>query len=166
MKPETDRRQSITGADERSDPSGGACYRKGVALLARRAHFAAELGRKLAARGFPAEQIDETLEVLAAQGYLDDVATARTFVDERRRRSGWGSVRLRAELARRGAGEAAAVVIGEVAEAEEGELARRAAERWRRQGGHNPAALARHLERKGFAPHVILRLVGETAAEE
>lgn len=145
-----------------------ACYDKAIGLLGRRPHFAAELGRKLAQRGFSSEEVGEALERLMQRRYLDDLETARAFVAERRRRNGWGSARLEAELLRRGASEDAVSAV--LAGLEEGvggdeELAREAAARWSRRGGRDPAALARHLERKGFPPRVILRLVKEVPDE-
>jgi regulatory protein len=139
-----------------------SCYDKALDLLARRAHFSAELEAKLSRRGFSSEQVAETLERLAAGRYLDDLETARGFVAERRGRNGWGRARLEAELLRRGASAAAAdAALAGLEEEDEWELARQVAERWSRRRGGGPEALARHLQRKGFASRVILRLVRE-----
>ncbi len=72
-------------------------YDKAVQLLAVRPHFRRELEAKLRQRGFPSEDIEETLGRLTDQGYLDDRAAARSFV-EGRAGKGEGRVRLRAEL--------------------------------------------------------------------
>ncbi|MGH9380269.1 MAG: regulatory protein RecX, partial [Thermoanaerobaculia bacterium] len=64
----------------------GSCYRKALDLLARRAHFRAELRQKLERRDFSAAAVDEALGRLAEEGHLDDPATARAFVEERLRR--------------------------------------------------------------------------------
>jgi regulatory protein len=140
---------------------------RALRLLATRSHFRVELARKLAARGFPAEEIDAALAELAAGGYLDDARTAAELVAERRERQGWGRTRLRAELARRGAPPAAvATALEGIAGEDDLELARLAAARWSRRGAGQPgpqraAALGRHLARKGFTHHAILAVLEE-----
>ncbi len=136
----------------------GSAAAKALELLGRRAHFRAELEAKLAARGFPAAAVEEAMGRLAERGYLDDRAAARLWV-EAAQRKGYGPRRLRAELVRRGveaeiAAEAVAAVIG----AGERERALAVAGRFR---GSDPAALARHLDRKGFSKPIILAIVGK-----
>jgi regulatory protein len=128
-------------------------YDKAVQLLAARPHFRRELEAKLRQRGFPSEEIEEALDRLTDQGYLDDRAAARSFVESRAAK-GEGRARLRAELAKRGAPEEAI----EEALSEDDDLprAREAAEAWRRKGGTDPRALARHLDRKGFSRRAIV----------
>ena len=138
---------------------------RALRLLAIRSHFRAELARKLAARGFPAEEVDAALAGLAAGGYLDDARTAAELVAERRERQGWGRTRLRAELARRGAPPAAiAGALAGIGAEDDLELARLAAERWSRRGAapsgaQRAAALSRHLARKGFSQRAILAVL-------
>ncbi len=165
-----------------------SCHERALRLLAGRAHFRAELGRKLAARGYPAEEIDAALVRCAAQGYLDDEATARAFVAERQARQGLGRVRLAAELRRRGASAAAvSAALAGLGEGDELARAREQATRWRRKGSAERAApgpparraaglgtresssrraaelaaLARHLDRKGFSRRAILAVLEE-----
>ncbi len=138
-----------------------AAYGKAVELLARRPHFAAEVRRKLAARGFAPEAVAGALERLAERGYLDDRAAAHAWVESARRR-GYGPRRLRAELASRGvaeeiAREAVAAAFG----AGELEAALAAAAHLR---GRDPAALARALDRKGFSKAVILEILDRLGA--
>ena len=52
-------------------------------------------------------------------------------------------------------------MLSEIDPEQELEAARLAAERWRRKGSSDRAALARHLDRKGFSQNVIYRLLGE-----
>ncbi len=130
-------------------------YTHAVRLLAPRPHFRAELSAKLAQRGYPAEEIAAALDRLVAEGYLDDVRTARDFVAHRLERQAEGRLRLKAELIRRGAPtEAIAAALAEVPE-DDLEAAREAAEKWARAHKPDPAALARHLARKGFSHHAI-----------
>lgn len=143
----------------RSSPS---CYDKAVALLARRPHFRRQLQEKLVARGFPQEEIERTLERLAREGYLDDRRAARDFVAARLERGGVGRRRLWVELQRRGAPpELVEEVLDELVPEDDLEAARVAAERWRRRGGEDPAALARHLHRQGFSRRAIFLMVQE-----
>jgi regulatory protein len=135
-------------------------YQKALQLLATRAHFRRELQAKLAQRGYPAEEIAAALERLTEQKYLDDRATARVFVEARRERTSEGRSRLRAELLKRGAPEdAVAAALAELTPEDDLPAAREAAESWRRKGGVDPRALARHLERKGFSRRAIVSVL-------
>jgi regulatory protein len=149
------------------------CYDKAVELLAARPHFRAELAAKLGRRGFPAAAVEAALDRLAREGYLDDARTAADYAAHRRERGGEGRRRLAAELARRGAPEAA--VDAALATLPEDDLpaARAAAEQWeRRAGGSNPRALrdlralARHLDRKGFSRRAIVAVLNERPGGE
>jgi regulatory protein len=150
-----------------------SCHEQALRLLATRAHFRAELGAKLARRGFDAEEVAATLDRLAGRGWLDDVAAARAFVAQRQRQ-GLGRARLRADLQRRGASaEAIHEALAGVAEDDELARARDAAVKWRRgsrpAGPAGKAALARHLDRRGFSRRVVLAVVEEVpgaAAED
>lgn len=134
------------------------CYNKAVQLLAVRPHFRAELAGKLARRGYPPEEIDAALDRLTGQGYLDDRKAAAGFVEGRLGR-GEGRARLRSELAKRGA--SAEAIEEALAGLPEDDLpaAREAAAAWARRGGTDPAALARHLARKGFSPRAIVAVL-------
>jgi regulatory protein len=137
-------------------------YDKAVQLLAARPHFRRELEAKLRQRGFPSGEIEETLDRLTDQGYLDDRAAARSFVESRAAK-GEGRTRLRAELAKRGAPEEAIEeALSELTDEDDLPRAREAAEAWlrhRRKGGTDPRALARHLDRKGFSRRAIFALL-------
>lgn len=132
------------------------CYDRAVRLLAVRPHFRAELQAKLVQRGYPAEEIEAALDRLVAERYLDDVRAARDFVAHRREQKAEGRIRLRAELIRRGASrDAVAAALEDIPE-NDLEAARKAAEKWARSHKPDPAALARHLARKGFSRHAIV----------
>jgi len=143
-------------------------YQKAVQLLAARPHFRWELQRKLAARAFPAEEVEAALDRLTAEGYLDDRKAAESLIASRLSR-GEGRLRLAAELARRGAEPAAAAAALDALLPEDDlEAARAAATRWAGRGserGGNPAALARHLARKGFSRRAIVQLSREAGSE-
>jgi regulatory protein len=135
-------------------------YQKALQLLATRAHFRRELDAKLRQRGFPGEEIEAALAKLTEQGYLDDRATARVFVESRQGRASEGRSRLRAELIKRGApDDAVEAALAELTPEDDLPAARDAAESWRRKGGLDPRALARHLERKGFSRRAIVSVL-------
>jgi regulatory protein len=77
-------------------------YQKALQLLATRAHFRRELEVKLRQRRYPEEEIEAALARLTEQGYLDDRATARVFVESRQERASEGWARLWSELIERG----------------------------------------------------------------
>ena len=137
-------------------------YIKAVQLLATRAHFRRELDRKLLQRAFPPEEIEAALDRLRSEGYLDDRAAARDFVESRSSK-GEGRTRLRAELLKRGASEEA--VEAALSDLPDDDLpaAREAAGKWERKGGSDPRALARHLERKGFSRRAIVAVLSQRA---
>lgn len=140
-----------------------SCYRKALDLLARRSHFRAELRHKLERREFSPEAVEAALQRVAEDGYLDEHATARAFIEERLRRGPEGRARLRAELQRRGAPEDAIdTALTETTPEDDVEPARAAAARWRRTHRSGPEALARHLDRKGFSRRAILTILEES----
>ncbi len=137
------------------------CYQKAAQLLASRPHFRAELAVKLAQRGFPSADAAAALNRLEAQGYLDDIQTAADFVAHRRERGGEGRLRLRAELVRRGARpEAIDAALAGLTEEDDLEAAR-AAYAVAARSKKDPAAIARHLARKGFSRRAILAVLHE-----
>jgi regulatory protein len=140
-----------------------SCDDKAAELLARRPHFRAQLATKLAARGYPGDEVATALDRLERQGYLDDRRTAAEFVERRLARGPLGRRRLAAELVRRGAPPEAVTEALAGLPADDRAAARAAAARWRGRGG--PAALARHLDRLGFGGAAIREAL-EGAGEE
>jgi len=140
-------------------------FDKAVELVARRPHFREELRRKLESRGFDAEEVDAALLRLAELGHLDDRALAGAETARLRSRRGLGRVAVAAELARKGADREAIDAALESASEDDLAIARSAAGRWLRAHAPNRAALARHLDRKGFAGHVIFRVLNELAPD-
>jgi regulatory protein len=139
-----------------------SAYDKAVQLLGSRPHFRRELQAKLAQRGFPAEEIEEALDRLAAQGYLDDAKTAAGFVEQRLARNAEGRLRLKAELEKRGAApEAIESALADLPD-DDLEPARDAAERWARLHPRGKgSSLAQHLARKGFSRRAIFAVLTE-----
>jgi regulatory protein len=138
------------------------CYDKAVQLLGSRPHFRRELQAKLAKRGFPPGEIEEALDRLAGQGYLDDAKTAAGFVEHRLERSSEGRLRLKAELEKRGAPPDAVESALAGLPDDDLEPAREAAERWARlHPSGKGTSLAQHLARKGFSRRAIFAVLTE-----
>lgn len=147
--------QSTRGTPSRKRAPKPA-YDRALDLLARRAHFAAELGAKLRQRGYTAAEVESAVERLTDGGHLNEGETAHMLVRSLKRR-GYGRRRLELDLRRRGADEAAASAALETAD-DEDELERAAGVAARFRSSHpsrDAAALARHLERRGFLPRTI-----------
>ncbi len=143
-----------------------SAYARAVRLLAARPHFRAEVARKLAQRGYPEGEIAAALDRLSSEGYLDDAAAAKGFVASRLGKGALGRARLAAELQARGAGpEAVEAALAELP-SDDLPAAREAAVRYARSGKGDPAALARHLSRKGFSRRAIVALLRETGSED
>lgn len=83
------------------DEAGQGARDVAMRLLAAREHSRLELERKLRARGFPPEAIDDTLDGLTSEGLLSEARLAEAYVAERIRK-GYGPLRVREELRRKG----------------------------------------------------------------
>lgn len=146
------------------------CWNKALDLLARRSHFRRELEAKLASRGYGEEEVSETLERLAERGWLDDRKTARELVSQRLERGPVGRARLLAELGRKGVdAELAKEVVADLVPDDDRQAARQAARVWLARHPSDlsaqPAALARHLERKGFSRRAIFTALEEAGLD-
>jgi len=100
-----------TRSSNRTAPTGirrpqNSALGTGLRLLGGRAHSRVEMQRKLARRGYTAEEVDVALTRLEELGYLDDLAFAEGLV--RVRSASRGPRALSAELAKRGVGRAQA----------------------------------------------------------
>jgi regulatory protein len=74
-------------------------------LLSYRARTAAELKSRLSARGFPGETVDRVIERLRDLDLVDDEAFASEYAVARVRTRGFGPLRIRLELRRKGVPE-------------------------------------------------------------
>ena len=81
--------------------NAAAVRRTAMDLLARREHGRVELARKLRLRGAASELIESALDRLEQDGLLDESRYLESFVGSRAR-AGYGPLRIREELARRG----------------------------------------------------------------
>jgi SOS response regulatory protein OraA/RecX len=77
-------------------------YRKAQDLLARRAHFSAELCQKLKTRGFSAADIDSVIDRLTEFGYLDDLDNGRQLAVHYLWKKGYGRLMIAQHLRKKG----------------------------------------------------------------
>ena len=141
-------------------------------LLKYRARSRQELAQRLQRNGVESAVIEEVLARLAAQGYVDDAAFARQWV-ESRLRTGHGRRRIALEL--RVKGIASATIRGTLTEladpAHETEAAgQQVRQRLRLLRGVAPAAQRRRLyallQRRGYAADVIERVLARLVTDE
>jgi len=71
-------------------------------LLGSRMHSASELRRKLWNKDYEQKLIDEVIEDLQKNGYLDDIEFIRAFVAEKIKSKNWSIKKIKAELFKRG----------------------------------------------------------------
>jgi regulatory protein len=90
---------------------------RALGLLTRREHSRKELTRKLTARGVEVEQAQAAVERLAGEGWQDDSRFAEVLV-RTRAGSGYGPLRIRAELATHGLGRDAVAAAMETFESD------------------------------------------------
>jgi len=70
--------------------------------LARRLHSTSELRTKLMQKRYKRELIDNIVEELLRNGYLNDLNFAREFTGEKTKTKFWGKNKIKAELIKRG----------------------------------------------------------------
>ncbi|MEO8189400.1 MAG: regulatory protein RecX [Acidobacteriota bacterium] len=142
------------------DPASETAIRTvALRLLTVRPRGSEDLARTLERRGFERAAVRAAIERLVHDGWLDDLAAARSVV---RARSGrYGRARIVRELAALGFPKetANAALDSEGAGAEQTALRRAFDVLWRRSEGLDPAARRRRvmgaLSRKGFAGDAI-----------
>ena len=142
----------------------GDAYR----LLGHRARSREELRRRLLAKEHDEHAVDEALERLGADGFLDDAAFARSYVADKRRLQSWGTERIRRGLRELGVDAASideALDAGDAPGGEEGDELDRALGLLRRRGApEQPLDAARRrayqaLLRRGFSTTVAYSAV-------
>jgi regulatory protein len=70
--------------------------------LSRRERTVSEMRQHLLGRGVTVAAVEEAIEELSEQGYLDDARYARLFAQDKRELEQWGSERIRRALLARG----------------------------------------------------------------
>lgn len=77
------------------------CFTAALRLLAHRDHSCSELSGKLAARGFPQDQIDWAVDRCLRFNYLDDTRFACAYIEQLQHK-GYGCHRIRQKLEAKG----------------------------------------------------------------
>ena len=146
----------------------GDAYR----LLGHRARSTGELRRRLLDKEHDEIVVDDALERVAADGFLDDAAFARSYVADKRRLGGWGGERIRRGLRELGV-EAAMVddVLAAGPGGEDDEFDRALAVLRRKGAPDKPAEAERRrayqtLLRRGFSSSVAYAAVRRWADGE
>jgi regulatory protein len=137
-------------------------------ILARRDHTRWELSGKLRRKGFSPRAVDHAVRRCLDLGYLDDMRTAEHMAADLVRR-GYGSLKIRQTLARKGLDDA--VVEQAVSGVSRGDdlilAARRMLEKKRHRLDRETDAwkrrqlACRYLASRGFSRDVIDRVVGD-----
>ena len=96
---------------------------RALGLLARREHSRKELSRKLTTRGLDAGEVQAAVDRLAGEGWQDDARFAESLVRSRAS-SGYGPLRIRAELSTHGLDREAIARAMDTFEGDWGENAR------------------------------------------
>ncbi len=146
---------------ERTRPSGPA-YDAAVRYLGPRPRSVLEVRRHLSKKRYDEREAADAIRRLREQGYLDDAAFARFWLEQRARFRPKGEVALRSELRAKGVDAATvdAVLAESAGEGGEAEAALRALEprvaRWRALDDRERKAKAQaFLRRRGFSFDVI-----------
>lgn len=138
------------------------CEKRAVGLLARREHSRLELARKLADRGFSADEVEPVLERLADEGWQSDRRYAESLIRARSARR-YGPDRVANELSQHGVDEAVASAAFAAEPQDWAALAReQLLARFREPPADFPerARRHRHLVRRGFPPDLAHELAG------
>jgi regulatory protein len=137
-------------------------YGRALARLARRDHSEQEIRRALRRDGFTAEIVDEVVERLRAERYLDDQGYAARFARSRLAHHGLGRRRVQAVLNQKGVARAAidAGLNAALAEVSEQDTLDSVARRyWRTHTRDVPARRLKKLWaflcRRGFPPALV-----------
>jgi regulatory protein len=149
----------------RADSSAARVMGDAYRLLGHRARSREELRRRLLAKQHGEQAIDDALERLTTDGFLDDAAFARSYVADKRKLGGWGDERIRRGLRELGvAAPDADEALGSGETREDDELDRALAALRRRGAPEQPLEAARRrafqaLQRRGFSSSIAYAAV-------
>jgi regulatory protein len=154
-----------------SDPASPAGVRSAaLRLLAVRSRGTEDLARTLERRGYDRTAVREALGRLVAEGWLDDLAAARSIVESRVGR--YGKARIGRELSALGFSKeiSAAALVDAAGAPEEKALSAAFQKLWRRSEGLDPSVRRRRvagaLSRKGFAAEAISAMMQGSHEED
>ncbi len=130
--------------------------RAGLAYLSRAEYSRYQLSLKLAKKGFSRAEIGEALDVLVAEGSLDDARFASAWIRNRLIGRAEGRARLQAGLSARGVDRAVAdrALSGYFEDTDERDLCLKAMAKLARMG-RTGEKMRISLQRKGFSKNLI-----------
>jgi len=146
---------------------------KAFDYLAHKARTETEVRRKLREKDYASGVIDQVVAYLHDRGYLDDEAYAHEYVRRRFSHKGYGPVRLRMELKKRGIDRHLAETAVDRLFEENDQLPAaqaQAEKKWSRIAREDDPRkrrdkLYRHLKRRGFTYDVIQQVIDEMEDE-
>lgn len=139
-----------------------AAERRALGLIARRPRSRAELTRRMAGWGLPAEDAAQVLERLQGMGVVDDAVLATAVVSSRRA-GAYGRLRIESDLARLEVDPDVSAALAETSADAEVDRARAALGSRHPAGTRNPAQLrraAQFLARRGFDGETVAAALG------
>ena len=154
-----------------ADPASPAGARAvALRLLTVRARGREDLATTLARRGFDREAVREALDRLSREGWLDDLAAARSLVRARAGRYGRGRIARELSVLGFSRDTAAAALSESDPDSEQTALARAYRTLWKRAAGLDAPARRRRvrnaLARKGFTSEAISAMMKGSDDEE
>ncbi|MDP1574586.1 MAG: regulatory protein RecX [Coxiellaceae bacterium] len=138
-------------------------HEKAIDYLSRREHSRAELKQKLAVKDFPLEDIETTLDDLAARNFQSDARFAETYV-RYRKQAGFGPLKIIAELRERGVDDA---IISSTVDSNANEWQTQMIDVWKRKFSSgiktkDKAAQFRFLASRGYLTEAINKILFST----
>lgn len=133
-------------------------YDKAIDYLSRREHSRLELKRKLRNKDFSSEEIDETLTKLTEKKYQSDERFAESYV-RYRKQSGFGPLKIIAELRERGVAES---IISTAVDMHSGEWHEQLINVWKKKfsdPNKEKAKQGRFLFSRGYSAESISKLL-------
>lgn len=156
----------------RDDPPAGDAYDAAVRYLGSRPRSVAEIKRHLRTKRFDDAAQDKAIDQLRAQRYIDDLAFARYWVEQRARFRPKGARAIVSELMAKGvARETIDVVLGEADPGSETKRAREAIRRpmtrWLSMDEpERKRKIHQYLATRGFSYDVIEEVLARPEADE
>ena len=148
--------------------SKSTALQEAVRLLSRRALSEKELRIKLGQKGYTSSEIDAAVDRLISRGYLDDETLCKRLFDYYTNIGGHGLLYILGKIKMRGLWTDCLdeQIAGWRESGQEYEQAKIVAQQKFSRTRHaaDKAKIARTLASKGFAPEIIVRIVGDIEA--
>ena len=133
---------------------------RAAALCSRSEQAPGDIRAKLVAWGLSSADVEQVIDQLTSQGFLNEQRFARAFVNDRFAFNGWGRIKIAHQLCLKGvAGDVAAAAMEVIDDARYRErLTELLRAKWRSVKGREPhlawAAMMRFSASRGFEPEI------------